>query len=188
MYINEKGILYYSDDNPVTFKKAAIKNYSAQVNKKETVILHYTGSILTSSSIAEFMNPTYRISAHFLIERNGNIIQFVSTDYIAYHAGNWNVNVKSIGIELDNVGYSRFGFYVPECDTISLTAKGQKTVRAWERFRPDQINSLIELLKAIKHVYPIKSIIGHSDVPGTQSIDPGPAFPWSDIEKEVSLT
>lgn len=54
------------------------------------------------SALASFQNPNNprgRLSAHFLIGTNGRVAQIVETDNTAYHAGEWDVNLRSIGIE-----------------------------------------------------------------------------------------
>ena len=66
-------------------------------------------------SIQRLKNPKYKVSCHYLISRNGRIIQMVKEKNIAWHAGKskWkqfkNLNNYSIGIELVNKGH-QFGY------------------------------------------------------------------------------
>ena len=101
------------------------------------------------------------VSAHFLIRRDGEIVQFVSTDDRAWHAGEscWerrsNCNDFSIGIELEG------------CDE--------------ERYAMPQYRALAQLIRAVRNQYPAiqhDAIVGHSDIAPTRKTDPGPAFDW----------
>ncbi len=103
-----------------------------------------------------------QVSSHFMIERTGEIIQYISTDHRAWHCGisSWdnrtNCNDFSIGIELEGV------------DTSSFTNQ--------------QYRSLIYLTRAILRHYPTISheqIVGHSDIAPTRKTDPGTGFDWS---------
>ena len=85
-------------------------------------------------SIQRLKNPKYKVSCHYLISRNGRIIQMVKEKNIAWHAGKskWkqfkNLNNYSIGIELVNKGH-QFGY---------------------QNFSNQQISSLIKLCKNLK--------------------------------------
>ena len=104
-----------------------------------------------------------RVSAHFLLERDGGVVQFVSTDARAWHAGRsfWNgraaCNDFSIGIELEG------------CDDLPF-----------EDAQYQSLNLLLDLL--IRH-YPIASIAGHSDIAPGRKTDPGPYFDWGALER-----
>ena len=100
-----------------------------------------------------------RVSAHFFIRRDGELIQFVSTDARAWHAGVscWRGRARcndfSIGIELEG------------CDTLPFEAA--------------QYRRLAELVAWLRLRYPIADIAGHSDVAPGRKTDPGPCFDWS---------
>lgn len=102
-----------------------------------------------------------RVAAHFLICRDGELIQFVSCNQRAWHAGvsSWrgreNCNDFSIGIELEG------------CDQIP--------------FEDAQYLTLNLLLAALDRRYPIEAVVGHSDVAPGRKTDPGPCFDWSRI-------
>lgn len=102
-----------------------------------------------------------RVSAHFYVRRDGRTIQFVSCDQRAWHAGNsrWgerdNCNDYSVGIELEG------------SDVQPFTA--------------DQYAALWELLDALRELYPIAAIAGHSDVAPGRKTDPGPYFDWAAV-------
>ena len=99
-----------------------------------------------------------RVSAHFFIRRNGELIQFVSCSKRAWHAGLscWEgeprCNDFSLGIELEG------------CDEYP--------------FEDTQYVRLIELLRMLCTSYPIRSIVGHCDIAPGRKTDPGPFFDW----------
>lgn len=101
---------------------------------------------------------TIKVSAHFFIRRDGTIIQFVSCNKRAWHAGKstWqgktHCNDFSIGIELEGSDNQLF-------DDAQYTA-------------------LTNLTLAIRKNYPIKDIVGHADIAPGRKTDPGPYFDW----------
>jgi AmpD protein len=109
-------------------------------------------------------NPAYapiaglRVSAHFLIRRDGELIQFVPCSKRAWHAGEsaWKgrprCNDFSIGIELEGTGETAY--------TAAQYAK------------------LAALTRALQSRYGIADIAGHSDVAPGRKHDPGPSFDW----------
>ncbi|MDX5363670.1 MAG: 1,6-anhydro-N-acetylmuramyl-L-alanine amidase AmpD [Pseudazoarcus pumilus] len=119
---------------------------------------------LFTNCLASDEHPYYvhiaglRVSAHFFIRRDGELIQFVSTEDRAWHAGVscWRgrerCNDFSVGIELEG------------CDTLP--------------FEPVQYDRLVELLKVLCDRYPIRDIVGHSDIAPGRKTDPGPYFDW----------
>lgn len=102
-----------------------------------------------------------KVSSHFFIRRDGEIIQFVPCSQRAWHAGvsNWRgrerCNDFSIGIELEG-----------DDDTP---------------FNDPQYEALNRLIHALRRAYPIRGIMGHSDIAPGRKTDPGPCFDWSRI-------
>lgn len=102
-----------------------------------------------------------KVSSHFFIRRDGELIQFVACSQRAWHAGasNWQgrerCNDFSVGIELE----------------------GNDDVA----FESAQYETLNRLLAALKKTYPIADIVGHSDIAPGRKTDPGPCFDWSKI-------
>jgi len=100
-----------------------------------------------------------KVSAHFLIRRNGAIVQFVPCGKRAWHAGvsSWRghyaCNDFSFGIELEGSDH------VP--------------------FTDSQYTALTRLTRLLKRIYPICAIAGHSDISPGRKTDPGPCFDWS---------
>jgi AmpD protein len=100
-----------------------------------------------------------KVSAHFLVRRDGSIIQFVSCNRRAWHAGvsMWRgrpaCNDFSIGIELEGSDH------VP--------------------FEDRQYAALARLTRRLRRTYPVRAIAGHADVAPGRKTDPGPCFDWS---------
>ena len=105
------------------------------------------------------------VSAHFLIKRTGELIQFVSCLNKAWHAGqsSWNrranCNDFSIGIELEGSDKKEF-----------------------TEIQYENLNALLEVL--CQH-YPIQDVVGHSDIAPARKTDPGPFFKWNKIRTSL---
>ena len=108
-----------------------------------------------------------KVSAHFLIRRGGELIQFVSCDQRAWHAGvsthagRSNCNDFSIGIELEGLEGDSFSAY--------------------------QYESLISLLPVLLSQYPISCIVGHEHIAPERKKDPGEGFDWRYLQQGVGL-
>jgi AmpD protein len=100
-----------------------------------------------------------RVSSHFFVRRDGELIQFVSTENRAWHAGAsmWQgrgcCNDFSLGIELEG------------CDTLPFDER--------------QYAALAVLLRRLAWRYPGYDIAGHSDIAPGRKTDPGPFFEWA---------
>ncbi len=103
-----------------------------------------------------------RVSAHFLIRRDGELIQFVPCSKRAWHAGvsSWRgrarCNDYAIGIELEGT------------DDLPYT--------------DDQYAVLNDVLATLRAAYPIEAVVGHADIAPGRKTDPGPAFDWARLE------
>jgi AmpD protein len=104
-----------------------------------------------------------QVSAHFFIQRGGELWQFVSCDDRAWHAGRSshlgrdNCNDFSIGIELEGL--------------------------EGDRFEPAQYETLCALLSAIASQYPIQHIAGHEHIAPGRKMDPGAGFDWNALQR-----
>jgi N-acetylmuramoyl-L-alanine amidase len=124
------------------------------------VVIHYTGSDTAADALRTLTSRRAEVSAHYLIVRDGTIVQLVDERSRAWHAGEsrWggslDVNSTSIGIELDNNGR--------------------------EPYPQTQIDALPSLLSDLRqrHRLPAANFVGHSDVAPQRKLDPGPLFPW----------
>ena len=133
------------------------------------IIFHYTGMKKEIDAINLLTDQKSKVSSHYFIKKNGDILSLVPDLYIAWHAGisSWKkyktINKYSIGIEISNSGH------------------GYK----YEKFTKKQINSTIKLSRFLIKKYKIKSnfILGHSDIAPDRKKDPGEKFPWMDLSK-----
>lgn len=124
------------------------------------VVLHHTSNDNIERPLRTLTDPARKVSAHYLIARDGEIVQLVDESRRAWHAGlSWwggvaDVNSLSIGIELDNTGN--------------------------EPFAEPQIEALLALLTDIRQRHPIPSanFVGHADVAPGRKTDPSIHFPW----------
>jgi N-acetylmuramoyl-L-alanine amidase len=124
------------------------------------VVLHQTSNNNAATALATLTDPRRRVSAHYLIGRDGVVMQLVDESARAWHAGDswWggmsDLNSASIGIELDNTGDEPFA----EPQVLALLA-------------------LLEDLRA-RHRIPAANVLGHGDVAPGRKVDPSRLFPW----------
>ena len=100
-----------------------------------------------------------RVSSHFLIRRDGALVQFVACGQRAWHAG-----VSSFG------GRERCNDF-----SIGIELEGDDD----HPFEPSQYATLHALTDALLARYPIAAIAGHSEIAPGRKTDPGPFFDWS---------
>jgi AmpD protein len=106
------------------------------------------------------------VSSHFLVRRDGQVVQFVPCNKRAWHAGasTWNgcarCNDFSIGIELEGSDF--------------------------EPYTGLQYAALARLTRCLKRAYPIRDIVGHSDIAPGRKTDPGPFFDWDEFRKRLA--
>ena len=137
--------------------------------KIKFIVIHYTGMKTESAAIQRLQNPKFKVSSHFYIKKNGNLLVLVPELYEAWHAGisSWknykSLNKYSIGIEISNPGH-QFGY---------------------KDFSSKQIHTLKKLLNYLSKKYKInkKCILGHSDIAPNRKKDPGEKFPWQVLAK-----
>ncbi len=103
-----------------------------------------------------------RVSTHFLVRRDGDVVQFVPCRRRAWHAGQscWRgqdrCNDFSVGIELEG------------CDEMAFTDA--------------QYARLAHLLRVLGRTYPIEAIVAHADIAPGRKTDPGPCFDWRRLD------
>ena len=152
-------------------------NYSPNFDLKKRgksqlkyLIFHYTGMKSEIRAIRKLTNFRSKVSCHYFIKNNGEIIQMVPDLYIAWHAGIsfWKkdryLNSKSIGIEISNPGH----------------------LNKYKNFSKKQIEAIIKLSKILIKKYKIKreNVLGHSDIAPLRKKDPGEKFPWKILSKK----
>lgn len=136
----------------------------------DMLVLHYTGMKSAAAAMDKLINPTSKVSAHYVVDLEGQIFQLVDESMRAWHAGksywrgNTNINQRSIGIEIVNPGHE-FGYVA---------------------FPEVQMQSVMKLCKDIlsRHDIPAQNIVGHSDIAPTRKQDPGELFDWAWLARE----
>ncbi len=124
------------------------------------VILHQTSNDAAARALRTLTDPARKVSAHYLIDRDGKLYQLVDERRRAWHAGvsywggNTDLNSASLGIELDNNGAEPF----PEAQIATLLA-------------------LLQDLQA-RYPFPPANVLGHGDVAPRRKVDPSRHFPW----------
>lgn len=151
-------------------------NYGSRRGTKiDTIIIHVTESPNAAGSAKWFTDPAAKSCAHYIVDNDGSVVICLDDSMCAYHAGNWRVNQRSIGIEV--VGYSAQSgtWTAPKLSSLeALTAKlckkyGVPPSNTW--------------------------IYGHDKVPDPnnpsklggagQHTDPGAYFPWAQFLADV---
>ena len=130
------------------------------LRKPNYVIIHHTAQDSVEQTLHTFTVPHTKVSAHYLIGRDGEVYQLLNDYLRGWHAGvgKWgsisDLNSVSLGIELDNNGR--------------------------EPFSEPQIYSLLNLLDTLKATYniPTANFLAHSDIAPTRKNDPSALFPW----------
>lgn len=142
-------------------------NADARSGNIDAIILHYTGMPSGEGALEWLCAPESRVSAHYLIDEAGGIIQMVPEERRAWHAGvsAWggrtHLNDASIGIEIVNPGHEH-GY----CD-----------------FPAQQVEAVIALVLDIcarRRISP-QRVLAHSDVAPDRKEDPGERFPWQEL-------
>lgn len=150
-------------------REVSSPNWNERKVPVSMVVLHYTGMRTAAEALERMCNPAAEVSAHYMIDEDGTVIQLVDEDKRAWHAGRsyWrgetDVNSASVGIELVNPGHE-FGY---------------------RPFPDAQIDALLPLLSDIKkrHGVPRANVVGHSDIAPARKQDPGELFPWDRLAR-----
>lgn len=137
-------------------------NFDTRHAPIEYIVLHHTACHTAASALEtlESHNPQGRVSAHYLVGRDGTLYQLVEESKRAWHAGvgTWDglgdFNSRSIGIELDNDGTEDFA--APLIDRLLVL-----------------LADLVGRLGIPRH-----HIIGHADLAPGRKVDPSVRFPW----------
>jgi N-acetylmuramoyl-L-alanine amidase len=136
----------------------------------DCLVIHDTDCREVGRALSWFESPRSRVSAHYVVDRDGSVYRCVADEARAWHAGDSvldgrdDVDTYSIGIEL--VGFES------------------------RAYMPAQIDALVEMCAMLcrKYEIPVARIVGHQDiaVPAGRKSDPGPHFPWADVRGRVA--
>lgn len=125
--------------------------------KPDLLLLHYTGVASAAAAIAWLADPCSEVSCHYVVDVDGRITQMVAEAERAWHAGagSWagesDINSRSIGIEIQNLGHEA----------------------GYPEFPADQIAAVIALCGdiAARHGIGPERVLAHSDVAPPRKID-----------------
>lgn len=170
------------------------------------ITIHYTAGFTAASAISTLTNPASKVSAQFVVDRDGTITQLVSCERRAWHAGPSafmgfkDMNTFSVGIELVNPGY-----FVPgPGDTVLDWNKKPVPASAlegydlslrqahprigggkllWPAYTEAQLEATRRLVGAICEAYNIAGLNSHEEIDTRGwKTDPGPAFPIGEFK------
>src|ERR1019366_8600457 len=135
----------------------------------DAIILHYTGIATDAAALEHLCAVESQVSAHYLVQEDGELFQLVPEARRAWHAGigvwagDRDMNTVSIGIEIANHGH--IGGLPP--------------------YPPAQIETVIALCQDISARWGISPgrVLAHSDLAPERKIDPGEHFPWGQLAK-----
>jgi N-acetylmuramoyl-L-alanine amidase len=138
--------------------------------KPSILLLHYTGMSSAEKACDWLCREESRVSCHYLINEQGDIIQMVDEELRAWHAGagTWrgadDINSMSIGVEIQNTGHT--GIY--------------------EDFSAAQMAAVIALSRDVieRHNIRPERVLAHSDIAPDRKIDPGEKFDWALLHRE----
>jgi AmpD protein len=99
-----------------------------------------------------------KVSAHFLVRRDGGLVQFVACSKRAWHAGDSNWRGR------------------PRCNDFSIGVELEGTDD--RAYADPQYRLLAELTTLLRRRYPVVDVVGHADIAPGRKTDPGPAFDW----------
>jgi len=142
-------------------------NWDERAHPVSMLVLHYTGMPDAAGAISRLTDPAAKVSSHYLVAEDGQVLAMVAEDKRAWHAGasSWrgmeDVNSRSVGIEIVNPGHE-WGY---------------------RPFPRQQLDALLPLVAGIlgRHRIEPRNVVGHSDVAPTRKQDPGELFPWDEF-------
>lgn len=146
-------------------------NYEPRRNGRtaDMLVLHYTGMESAESALDWLTREDTQVSAHYLVDEAGHIVQMVAEQERAWHAGQsvWagetDLNSCSIGIEIHNPGHD-----------FDYPAFPEAQMRAVEALCLDVLG---------RHAIPPSRVLAHSDIAPGRKRDPGEKFDWARLAR-----
>ena len=137
-------------------------NHRAAGMEIDTLILHHTAGPNLSGTVSWFSSKQSQASSHYVVGKDGSVVQMVNTNNRAWHAGvaldafgRKDINSRSVGIEIVNVG------------------------DGYDAYPEAQLQVLEHLIAVIMQRYPIKMIASHEYIAEPQGRKDDPInFPW----------
>lgn len=155
----------------ISLKVVPSSNYFKDPNRPiKLIVLHATGSSSLRSTVEWFKDKKSKVSAHYVIDRDGKVVQMVGLDDIAWHAGDseWEgqhgCNRFSLGIELVNLNDGK------------------------QDYPREQVNACLAITLALSGYYGlgISNVVGHKDISPGRKSDPN-GFSMDEFKKSLSF-
>jgi N-acetylmuramoyl-L-alanine amidase len=159
----------FTPDSTLVRQVRLSPNHDERMFATDILLLHYTGMTSTAEAIERLCDPEAKVSAHYVVDEDGNIVQLVPEARRAWHAGqsSWegvnDINSRSIGIEIGNAGHGHGYPDFPEPQVAAVIALCRDLMER-HRFRADRV-------------------LAHSDVAPLRKWDPGEKFPWERLHR-----
>lgn len=154
---------------PIAIRPSPNFNERPQPATIDILVLHYTGMESGRAAIDRLCDPASKVSAHYVVEENGDVLRLVDEEMRAWHAGvaSWaginDVNGRSIGIEIVNGGHD---FGSPPYPDVQM--------QAVERLCQEIL---------LRHPIMPRSVVAHSDIAPERKTDPGEWFDWARLAR-----
>lgn len=139
-------------------------------DRPDMIVLHYTGMTSAAAAIERLCDPAAEVSAHYVVDVNGEVSCLVAENRRAWHAGRaaWggttDVNSHSIGIEIANPGHA-LGY--PPFSDLQMCSVENLVADAMTRW-----------------AIPPERVVGHACVAPGRKIDPGEKFDWRRLARQ----
>lgn len=144
---------------------------SRNENPIDMIVIHATANKSFDGALSWMQNPNSKVSAHYLVGKEGEIAQLVEETQQAWHAGesSWDgktgLNKYSIGIEVVNLNDNK------------------------DEYSAKQISALVGLIIGIRERNPgilLRNVVGHNQIAPKRKTDPGIMFPWFEVAYRVA--
>ena len=135
-----------------------------KIEPLSALVLHHTAQDTDEECIALFQKPESKVSSHFLVERDGRLVQFVSLEHRAWHAGTSLLHGR-MALNRTSVG-------------VEITGDGNRYP-----FTPAQVETVVRLVGVLTAMFELESpwIAGHQHIAPDRKNDPGALFPWNEV-------
>lgn len=180
----------------VKFRRA--KHSGGPMSPRQICLHDTAGALRPFSSVEWFEKADRKVSAHFVVERDGTVTQMVELNRVAYHAGvsKWKgqtgLNSSAIGIEivnpgkLDENGKASFGVVVAKPTEIEFKSTPEHGNGWWLPYTESQVAAVKLLCTLIVEEYPdCNEILTHWQISPGRKIDTNPLFPLREVRKAV---
>lgn len=172
--IHHASAIYWFNDDFQEIVGEDGKSYAEQIQLTTQNLDQHKYDWLLVKPIFE----AYKVSSHYAIARNGDIVRFVADEDRAYHAGTSTMPVPGddrTGLNDFTIGIELMSSH-PDLDDEVKTPE--------DAYTKEQYKALEDLMKYLCENHPIKYVVGHDEIAPGRKTDPGPLFQWDKIRNE----